>query len=505
MCPSAAVNDEMLRSLQPVLDTALDAVVVMRRDGTIAAWNEVARATFGWSANEALDREMGELIIPHQHRAGHSDGLKRYNSTGEERVLNRRIEISAIDKSGREFPVELSITMAAAGSEIVFVGFLRDITRRRDAEARLERQAREAQLLFDVTRLAADTDSFEDALRACLQAICSITGWPVGHAFILQHGRRAELASTSVWHEEEDGLASPLQQATSSLKFKPGVGLPGRVLETGEPAWISDADADSNFPRKGHGFGSAFAFPIKSEGRIIAVLEFFALGKAQPDPELMLTVRTLGEQVGRVLERKRTEEHQRLLVNELNHRVKNTLAIVQSVANQTFRGEAAGAGARQAFESRLAALAAAHDVLTAENWESASLHEVIRKTGIGCGADDSRVAISGPALRLAPKTVVALAMALHELCTNAIKYGSLSTDSGTVRVTWRSVESSDGAQLHLEWREEGGPPVSPPEARGFGSRMIERALASELGGTVQLHFLPEGLLCQVEAPLPAEL
>jgi two-component sensor histidine kinase len=276
------------------------------------------------------------------------------------------------------------------------------------------------------------------------------------------------------------------------------------VLQTGEPAWISDADADSNFLRKGQGFGAAFAFPVKSEGRIIAVLEFFARAKAPPDAELMLTVRTLGEQVGRVLERKRTEEHQRLLVNELNHRVKNTLAIVQSLANQTFKGDAAKRGARQAFESRLAALAAAHDVLTAEKWESASLHEVIRKTGIGCGADDRRVEISGPDLRLAPKTAVALAMALHELCTNAIKYGSLSTESGSVRVSWRSAESADGAKLHLEWREEGGPPVSPPKTRGFGSTMIERALASELGGVVELRFLPEGLLCQVEAPLPAE-
>jgi PAS domain S-box-containing protein len=180
MCPSAAANYAMLQSLQPVLDTVLDAVVVMRRDGTIAAWNGVAEATFGWSASEALDRQMGDLIIPHQHRAGHSDGLQRYNDTGVERVLNRRIEISAIDKNGREFPVELSITTALAAGDMVFVGFLRDITRRRDAEARLERQAREAQLLFDVTRLAAETDSFEEALRACLRAICSITAWPVG-------------------------------------------------------------------------------------------------------------------------------------------------------------------------------------------------------------------------------------------------------------------------------------------------------------------------------------
>ncbi|HWH18075.1 MAG TPA: HWE histidine kinase domain-containing protein [Allosphingosinicella sp.] len=488
-----------LESLQPLLDTALDAVVVMRRDGTVAAWNDIAKAAFGWSASEAVGRPMVDLIIPAQHREAHCQGLERYNRTGEERVLNRRIEITAIDKNRREFPIELSITTAPIADEVVFVGFLRDISKRRETEARLERQAREAQLLFDVTRLAADTGSFEAALKACLEAISHITGWPVGHALILQ---RNELVSTSVWHEEIENSAAALKEATARLKFTPGVGLPGIVLETGEPAWISDADEDPNFPRKGRGFGAAFGFPIKSEGRIIAVLEFFAHGKAQPDPELMLTVRTLGEQVGRVLERKRTEEHQRLLINELNHRVKNTLAIVQSVAAQTFKGEAADPAAKQAFESRLGALAAAHDVLTAENWESASLDEVVRKTGLGCGADGGRIQVEGPDVRLAPRTAVFLSMALHELCTNAVKYGSLSNASGTVAVSWDVLETPGGEELRLQWQEMGGPPVVPPSARGFGTRMIERGLASELGGTVRLEFMPKGLRCLVVAPLP---
>jgi PAS domain S-box-containing protein len=489
----------MLRSLQPVLDTALDAVVVMHRDGTVAAWNGLAETTFGWSQAEALGEFMADLIIPQQYRSAHSDGLARYNETGEERVLNRRIEISAVNKAGDEFPVELSITTAPHGDDIVFVGFLRDISRRRETEQRLARQAREAQMLFDLTSLAAETNSFEDALRACLEAICHVTHWPVGHALILKGGGVSELVSAGVWHEEEKGIAGPLKEVTSAIAFTPGIGLPGRVLETGEPHWVSNADEDESFLRKGLGFRAAFAFPVKSEGRIIAVLEFFSCDEVQPDAELMLTVRTLGDQVGRVLERKRMEEHQRLLINELNHRVKNSLAIVQSVASQTFKGEAADPAAREAFNDRLAALAAAHDVLTEQNWESASLHDVVRKTGAGCGAAEGRVNIEGPELRLEPRTAVALAMALHELCTNAVKYGSLSNERGTVDIKWR-VDDEHG--LRLEWIERGGPPVAEPGKRGFGSRMIERALASELRGNVELQFLAEGLRCVVEAPLP---
>jgi PAS domain S-box-containing protein len=491
----------MLQSLRPLLDTALDAVIVIHPDGTIAAWNGRARETFGWTEEETIGVAMSDLIVPPAHRQAHCDGMVRYNRTGEERVLNQRIEITALDRGGREFPIELSITTAREGDHVLFVGFLRDISERREAEARLKRQALEAQLLFDVTSLAADTGSFEEALRACLEAICNLTGWPVGHALILKGGARAQLVSAAVWHEEAEGVAAALRQATEDLTFTVGVGLPGMVLETGKPAWISDADEAPNFPRKGLGFGAAFGFPVKSEGRIIAVLEFFAYERARPDPELMLVVRTLGEQVGRVLERKRTEEHQQLLLNELNHRVKNTLAVVQSVANQTFRGIADPA-TKQAFESRLSALAAAHDLLTTENWESAALVDVVRKTGAGCGADESRVSIEGPDIRVPPKTAVSLAMALHELCTNATKYGGLSTAEGKVTVSWSIESSVDGPQLRLLWRESGGPPVSAPTSRGFGSRMIERALASELGGIVRLDFHAEGLQCLVEAPLP---
>jgi two-component sensor histidine kinase len=272
---------------------------------------------------------------------------------------------------------------------------------------------------------------------------------------------------------------------------------------TGEPAWISDLDQDADFLRQGSGFGAAFAFPVKSEGRVTAVLEFFSRSKAPLDPDLLLTVRTLGEQVGRVLERKRTEEHQSLLVNELNHRVKNTLAIVQSIANQTFRRGSDPETAKRVFESRLTALAAAHDLLTAENWESASLEEVIRETGVGCGAEESRVHFEGPAVRLPPKAAVSLSMALHELCTNALKYGALSNDTGRISVSWQVLGEKEALQLRLVWKEEGGPAVTAPTHRGFGSTMIERALASELSGKVQIHFLPEGVQCVIEAPLPA--
>ncbi|HEX8525869.1 sensor histidine kinase [Allosphingosinicella sp.] len=491
-----------LETLSPVLETALDAVVVMRSDGTVAAWNSVAERTFGWTAGEAMGRLMADLIIPRQHRDAHCAGLARYNETREERVLNRRIEITALRKDGAEIPVELSITTALSVRETVFVGFLRDISGRREAEERLSRQARETQLLFEITSMATETGSFEEALKACLEAICQLTGWPIGHALVAREGGVPELVSTEIWHEAQPGVAEKLKEATARMRFTPGVGAPGTILQTGEPVWVSDASAHPNFQRKGLGFGAAFGFPIKSEGRIIAALEFFSQDTAQPDSDLLLIVRTLGEQVGRVLERKRTEEHQRLLLNELNHRVKNTLAVIQSIASQTFRGDSATPEAREAFESRLTALATAHDLLTRQNWEAASLRHVIDEAGLGCGAGSERIRIQGEDVRVPARTAVSIAMALHELCTNAVKYGSLSTEQGTVTVDWEVLRSEGENRLRLCWTESGGPPVSPPKQRGFGSRMIERGLAAELGGTVELQFLAEGVRCLIDAPLP---
>ena len=491
-----------IEALGPVLDTALDAVVVMTREGMVAGWNEVAERTFGWTGAEAVGRMMSDLIIPEQYREAHCRGLERYNRTAEERVLNRRIEISAVDKNGREFPIELSITIAGHPDEALFLGFLRDISERRAAEARLRRQASETGLLFNITRMAAETASFDEALKACLEAICGLTGWPIGHALVAR-GDGSELVSTSVWYEAIEGDADSIRAATKSMRFTVGVGLPGLILERDEPIWISDAESDPKFARKGFGFAAAFGFPIKSEGRIVAVLEFFSRNASEPDPDLMLTVRTVGEQVGRVLERRRTEEHLRLLVNELNHRVKNTLAIVQSIASQTLRGEGVGEGPRRAFENRLTALAAAHDLLSTENWESASLRQVIEKAGLGCGAPADRLRLSGPELSVQPRTAVTIAMAVHELCTNAVKYGALSNDVGRVIIEWDVIADGGAGRLRFHWREEGGPPVTPPERRGFGTRMIERALAVELGGTARIEFHREGLSCVVEAVLPA--
>jgi PAS domain S-box-containing protein len=200
-----------------------------------------------------------------------------------------------------------------------------------------------------------------------------------------------------------------------------------------------------------------------------------------------------------ITERKRAEERQKLLVNELNHRVKNSLATVQSIAAQTLRSVAAPEFFRDAFETRLIALSHTHDLLTRESWAGASLREVF-DVELHAMAGEDRVTFDYPAdVRLNPKAAVALGMGIHELTTNASKYGALSTPDGRVAVNW-GVE--DGV-LRLVWTERDGPTVTPPARRGFGVRLLERGLAAELSGGVELTYDGAGLVCQMALPLRA--
>ena len=191
-----------------------------------------------------------------------------------------------------------------------------------------------------------------------------------------------------------------------------------------------------------------------------------------------------------------SERHQQLLVGELNHRVKNTLSIVQSLAHQTFRGHASPSEAIAAFEARLQALANAHNLLTRHRWESASMTEIMQ-TALAPFCEPRRCHTDGPDMKLTPQTAVSLALAVHELATNASKYGALSNDEGRLDLTW---EAQDGEFL-LQWVESGGPPVRAPKAEGFGMRLIKRSLASELRGKVEVEFAETGVRCRVTGRL----
>ncbi len=313
-------------SLGAVLKTALDGVVVMRLDGTVAGWNDVAERTFGWSFADVFGRRMSELIIPYRFRDAHEQGLLHYLATGEGAVIDQHIEIDALHRDGHELPVELSITRTEQFGEPVFLGFLRDITERREAVRRQE-----------------------------------------------------------------------------------------------------------------------------------------------------------------------------LLIGELNHRVKNLLAVVAGIAHQTVRSSETLADFGPSFTGRLSSLARAHEVLTAGAWDRSSLRALVDSlVGDYAHGDDPPVGVAGDEVLLPPRHLLSISMVLHELLTNALKYGALASPGGRIAIVWSAGE--DG--VRLDWIETGVAGVMPPTRRGFGSKMIGISVAHDLKGTSESEWHSHGLTFRLSFPSP---
>ena len=203
-----------------------------------------------------------------------------------------------------------------------------------------------------------------------------------------------------------------------------------------------------------------------------------------------------------ITELKRAEEQQRLLALELNHRIKNVLAMVQAIASQTFRATSDPVEARAAFIDRLGALAAAQDRLTETTLTGARLADIVADAFRPHGRE-GQVTASGPDVDLAPRCALALSLALHELTTNAIKYGALSADGGRVEVVWTVTPGPDETGFVLSWSESGGPPVAPPTRTGFGAGMIQRALSGYVGGATTLTYEPTGVVFTLTTTLEA--
>ncbi|TGN62194.1 PAS domain S-box protein [Paracoccus liaowanqingii] len=260
-------------------------------------------------------------------------------------------------------------------------------------------------------------------------------------------------------------------------------------------------DQDRTWARWRQSLESGEAYEIEYRLRHRSGDYRWVLGRAQP-------VRDAAGQITRwygsctdINRMKVAEEQLQLVLGEMNHRVKNSMAMVQSIVSQTLRQADSLESARLSIQSRIAVMAQAHDRLVKATWAETSITEVVEAALNPHSMSAGRFQLDGPDLSIGSKQALALTMALHELATNAAKYGALSSDAGHVRVHWRCDDGSESAGFHLCWKEQGGPPVEPPRRQGFGSRLIEQALAGYFDGTAELSYDPDGLRLDLEAPL----
>jgi two-component system cell cycle sensor histidine kinase/response regulator CckA len=286
-----------------ILNTALDCIITIDAAGRVREFNPAAERVFGYTREEAVGKELAELIIPPALRERHRQGLARYLATGEGPVLGRRIEINALRRDGSEIHVELAITPVQIDGSPFFTAYLRDITDRIQNERRRSAQ-------YNVASLLAGSWSLGEASSSILEAIASSGEWV--YAAIWLHDENANvLRCRSFWHRPGRSLEK-FAAASQSIAFAKGEGLPGRVWESQKPTWVYDVTNDMNFPRatiaKEVDLHGGFAFPLTVEGAINGIIELFSHHPVQPDQDLLQMAEALGTQIGLFIARRRVEQ-----------------------------------------------------------------------------------------------------------------------------------------------------------------------------------------------------
>ena len=285
-----------------IVDTALDGVVTIDSTGIVTDWNAQATAIFGWSREEALGRAFPETIISERDRQAYEQGIREFLRTENGAILNRRIEIVAQHRDGRELPVELAVSPAKIGDAYIFSAFIRDITDRRRAERRLASQ-------YAVTRVLSEATTLEEAVPKIIQAIGESLEWDLGVFWRVDRATEV-LRCLDQW-KASSVHADPFTLDTWQRVFTRGEGLPGRIWTSGKSAWVPDVTVDGNFPRGAQarqvGFHGAFGLPILVGSEIEGVIEFFSRQVRQPDDELLRMVEDIGLKIGQFGERARTE------------------------------------------------------------------------------------------------------------------------------------------------------------------------------------------------------
>jgi len=490
-----------------MLDALPAAIYATDRDGRLTYWNRAAERLWGRRPQATEERWCGSwrLFTPAGEPLQH-DLCPMAEALREGRPV-RGIAAEAERPDGSRVPFLPFPTPIYddAGQLAGAVNLLVDMTEAKRTEQSLARKVEELRSLYQLTDRLHRASSLDDVHEAALDAIQRALG--CSRASILLRDGSGALRFVA-WR----GLSDAYRAATDGHS-------PWAPDET-DPAPITVNDAaQADYPPAlqqaiaAEGIGALAFVPLLSGGRLVG--KFMAYWDAPhrfSDGEVELAT-AIGRQLAFGVERlqaevaRRAAERQRdLLIAEVNHRVKNTLAAVISIAGQSFPGNREVEGSRRAFGARIRALAQTHSRLAEGEWSGVDFETLLRdELAPFCRPDGSSLRCSGPAVRLKPRAAVTLGMALHELASNAALHGALSLTGGSVEIGWTTVTDGSRRRLGITWTEQGGPAVRPPAHGGFGRLMLERAVAADLGGTVALDFAPAGFRCTIALPLAENL
>ncbi|SDY06789.1 HWE histidine kinase domain-containing protein [Citreimonas salinaria] len=504
--------------LEALCNNASGAMFILDQRQHCIYMNPAARQLTGFDLEEVRGRPLHDLIH-HTRPDGRPYPIEEcpIDRAFPENNRERGRDVF-VHKDGDFYRVEYTASpVREEGAVVGTVLEVRDIRAEIEAVEALEEERHTLETINRTGAMLAAKLDLEELVQAVTDAATDLSGARFGAFFYntIREGRALQLYT----------LSGAPREAFSAFPPPQHTAIFGPTFSEGSVLRIDDIRRDPRYGRAAPFYGmppghlpvtSYLAAPVIGRGgEIMGALIF---GHEKPGifterAERIVTAIAAQAAIAidnsalfdaaqsEILERQKFEEHQEFLIQELNHRVKNMLATVQSIATQTLRGRAEDE-AMETFQGRLLALSKSHSLIMRENWREVDLRDVAATAlapFLDAHAAGDRARLTGPPVRLSPKVALSLGMGFHELATNAAKYGALGAEAGVVEIRWRNV---DADEICITWVEKNGPSVKPPRRKGFGSRLLERGLAHELGGTVKLVHDPGGLICEIRMPVP---
>ncbi|MBV8070663.1 MAG: PAS domain S-box protein [Acidobacteriaceae bacterium] len=441
------------QQLEAIVETTPECIKIVAPDSTLLQMNEAGRQMVEAQRSEDIEgASVLDLIAPEFR-----DTWKEHHQRvckGEK--LRWEFDIVGLNGTRRHMETHASPIRLPDGI-VAQLAITRDITRRKQDELRIKESEDRFYQLLQALPAAVYTTDAEGRITFYNEAAVEFAG---------RRPKLEELWCVTWRLYNADGSRLPHDECPMAVALK-------------ENRPVRGAEAIAERPDGSRRWFAPFPTPLRnSSGKLAGAINMLV----------------------DITERKDFERKQKLLIDELNHRVKNTLATVQSLVAQTARGTDEIGQFRKAVEGRILALSRAHNQLSERRWTDAELSQLLR-SGLEPYLAKGNVVLSGESVQIPPQLALMVSMAVHELATNAAKYGALSSAAGRINLSWGAKTNGAGPRLRLYWQEENGPPVVKPSHRGFGMRLIERGIHAELGGETRVDFAPYGLRCEIDVPL----
>lgn len=315
--------------IRAIVESAADVIVSVDCKGNIIFWNNMAERVFGYSADEIIGKPL-VIIISDKYRDIPERLMRQAISPGKSKLSCKAVELIGLGKNGNEIPIELTISLWKMKEEKYYTIVIREIAKQKIIHESLQKEIAYKELLQNIAMAASNAKTVEEVFQVCVDNVCSLTGWPVGHVYRVDSNHPDLLQSTKIWYLDDHERFRAFKQVTEDTRFTVGDGLPGRVLQSGKPVWVIGIRKDPRYPRTKFievvKIKTGFGFPVLIREKVVGVLEFFSTDIVEPDKHLMGVMSHIGAQLGRVIERNQAEE-EREVIQRLSRRLTEPLTL----------------------------------------------------------------------------------------------------------------------------------------------------------------------------------